>query len=133
MLAEAGIPRATAFGAMLDTILAEADQYRLTLPRPADVIQRRAARHEGVLDEVTTPVLVHFDLWDGNILLDLDGGALRIGGLIDAERAFLGRPARRLRVAGAVGRHPAGRGVSRRLPGRGRRGPDGRGSARDAA
>ena len=82
----------TAFGGMLDTILAEADQYRVTLPLAADVIRRRAARHEGVLDEVTTPVLVHFDLWDGNILLDLDGGAPRISGLIDAERAFWGDP-----------------------------------------
>jgi fructosamine-3-kinase len=56
------------------------------------VIRRRAARHEGALDEVITPVLVHFDLWDGNILVDLDGEAPRIGGLIDAERAFWGDP-----------------------------------------
>ena len=70
----------------------EADQYRVTLPLPTGVIRQRAARHEGVLDEVTTPVLVHFDLWDGNILVDLDGEAPRIGGLIDAERAFWGDP-----------------------------------------
>jgi len=82
----------TAFGGMLDTILAEADQYRVTPPLPTGVIRQRAARHEGALDEVTTPVLVHFDLWDGNILIDLDGGAPRIGGLIDAERAFWGDP-----------------------------------------
>ena len=82
----------TAFGDMLDTILAEADRYRVTLPLPTGVIRRRAARHEGALDEVTTPVLVHFDLWDGNILVDLDGEAPRIGGLIDAERAFWGDP-----------------------------------------
>jgi aminoglycoside phosphotransferase (APT) family kinase protein len=81
-----------AFGDMLGTILAEADQYRVALPLPTGVIRRRAARHEGVLDEVTTPVLVHFDLWDGNILVDLDGEAPRIGGLIDAERAFWGDP-----------------------------------------
>ena len=82
----------TAFGDMLATILAEADQYRVTLPLPTGVIRQRAARHEGVLDEVTTPVLVHFDLWDGNILVDLDGEAPRIGGLIDAERALWGDP-----------------------------------------
>jgi aminoglycoside phosphotransferase (APT) family kinase protein len=81
-----------AFGGMLDTILAEADQYGVTLPLPASVIRHLAARHESVLDEVTTPVLVHFDLWDGNILIDLDGGTPRIGGLIDAERAFWGDP-----------------------------------------
>jgi aminoglycoside phosphotransferase (APT) family kinase protein len=82
----------TAFGDMLDTILAEADQYRVTLPLPTGVIRRLAARHESALDEVTMPVLVHFDLWDGNILVDLDGEAPRIGGLIDAERAFWGDP-----------------------------------------
>ena len=82
----------TAFGGMLDTILAEAEQYRVALPRPAGVIRQLAARHESVLDEVTTPVLVHFDLWDGNILIDLAHGTPRIGGLIDAERAFWGDP-----------------------------------------
>ena len=81
-----------AFGSMLDTILAEAEQYRVTLPRPAGEIRQRVARHESVLDEVSTPVLVHFDLWDGNILVDLDGGTPRVGGLIDAERAFWGDP-----------------------------------------
>jgi hypothetical protein len=59
-----------AFGGMLDTILAEAEQYRVALPLPADVIRQRAASHEKVLDEVTTPALVHFDLWDGNVLID---------------------------------------------------------------
>lgn len=82
----------TAFGGMLDTILTEADQYRVTLPLPPGVIWQRAVKHGSVLDEVTTPVLVHFDLWDGNILIDLDGKAPRIGGLIDAERAFWGDP-----------------------------------------
>jgi aminoglycoside phosphotransferase (APT) family kinase protein len=82
----------TAFGGMLETILAEADQYRVPLPLPAGVIRQRAARHESVLDELTTPVLVHFDLWDGNILIDLAGATPRIGGLIDAERAFWGDP-----------------------------------------
>jgi aminoglycoside phosphotransferase (APT) family kinase protein len=81
-----------AFGGMLDTILAEAEHYRVTLPLPASVIWQRAARHESVLDEITTPVLVHFDLWDGNILIDMAGPAPRIGGLIDAERAFWGDP-----------------------------------------
>ncbi len=81
-----------AFGGMLDTILAEADQYNVALPFPADVIRQRAARHESLLDEVTKPVLVHFDLWDGNILIDQHGATPRIGGIIDAERAFWGDP-----------------------------------------
>ena len=80
-----------AFGGMLSTILAEADHYGVTLPVPSGVIRRRAAQHASALDEVTTPVLVHFDLHDGNILVDLDR-TVRISGLIDAERAFWGDP-----------------------------------------
>jgi aminoglycoside phosphotransferase (APT) family kinase protein len=41
-----------------------------------------------VLDDVTTPSLVHFDLWPGNILLR-DG---QITGIVDGERAFWGDP-----------------------------------------
>jgi aminoglycoside phosphotransferase (APT) family kinase protein len=37
-----------------------------------------------------TEVLVHFDLWDGNILVDPGTGTSRIGGLIDGERALGG-------------------------------------------
>ena len=44
------------------------------------------------VDEVTTPVLVHFDLWDGNILVESGSAGHRIGALIDAERAFWGDP-----------------------------------------
>jgi Phosphotransferase enzyme family len=55
------------------------------------VVRRRAADHASALDEVTTPVLVHFDLHDGNILVDT-GDTARITGLIDAERALWGDP-----------------------------------------
>jgi fructosamine-3-kinase len=48
--------------------------------------------HQDLLDEVTTPVLVHFDLWDGNILVDRVDGRATVTGLIDGERAFWGDP-----------------------------------------
>ncbi|MEU5260517.1 aminoglycoside phosphotransferase family protein [Amycolatopsis sp. NPDC021455] len=77
-----------AFTAMVDAVLADAVRYGVRLPRPAAEITHLVHRHEPLLDLVTTPVLVHFDLWDGNILLD-DG---RVSGIIDAERAFWGDP-----------------------------------------
>jgi aminoglycoside phosphotransferase (APT) family kinase protein len=80
-----------AFGGMLGTILTEADRYGVALPLPSEVIRRRAADHASALDEVTTPVLVHFDLHDGNILVE-SGDTVQITGLIDAERAFWGDP-----------------------------------------
>jgi aminoglycoside phosphotransferase (APT) family kinase protein len=84
----------SAFSGMVEDLLADADRYgAVLLPRPPEDIRGLIAAHESVLDVVTTPVLVHFDLWDGNILVDSDGaGSPRIGGLIDAERAFWGDP-----------------------------------------
>jgi aminoglycoside phosphotransferase (APT) family kinase protein len=81
-----------AFGAMLDAVLADAESFGATLPHPPAAIRDLTAAHADALDEVTTPVLVHFDLWDGNILVDDSSGTPRIGGLIDAERAFWGDP-----------------------------------------
>ncbi|WP_410673093.1 phosphotransferase family protein [Amycolatopsis sp. cmx-4-68] len=77
-----------AFAAMVDAVLADAVRYGVHLPRPAAEIAHLVRRHEPLLELVTTPVLVHFDLWNGNILLD-DG---RVSGIIDAERAFWGDP-----------------------------------------
>jgi hypothetical protein len=43
-------------------------RFAVNLPRPVPEIQAVFAARGGVLEEVTTPVLTHFDLWDGNIL-----------------------------------------------------------------
>jgi len=83
----------TAFGGMIEAILDDARRYRARLPRPADEVARTVRAALPALDEVTTPCLVHFDLWDGNILLDRPAGeGTRIGGLIDGERMFWGDP-----------------------------------------
>ncbi|MGW4063670.1 phosphotransferase family protein [Amycolatopsis sp. NPDC004747] len=78
----------SAFTAMVDAILADAVSYGVRLPRPAAEIAHLVRRHEPLLELVETPVLVHFDLWQGNILVH--GG--RVSGIIDAERAFWGDP-----------------------------------------
>ncbi|MET8852874.1 aminoglycoside phosphotransferase family protein [Amycolatopsis sp. NPDC004625] len=78
----------SAFTAMVDAVLADAVRYGVRLPRPAAEIAHLVRRHEPLLAPVTTPVLVHFDLWQGNILVQ-DG---RVSGIIDAERAFWGDP-----------------------------------------
>ncbi|GAA3836139.1 phosphotransferase family protein [Streptomyces phyllanthi] len=81
----------TAFTTMYDAVLADARRYRAWLPRSVDEVARIAKTAYDALDEVTVPCLVHFDLWDGNILVERDG-APRIGGLIDGERMFWGDP-----------------------------------------
>ena len=81
-----------AFVAMVDALLADAARFAVTLPRPAAEIRALFGARAGLLDEVTTPVLTHFDLWDGNILVESGPAGRRIGALIDAERAFWGDP-----------------------------------------
>ncbi|MET0132253.1 MAG: aminoglycoside phosphotransferase family protein [Kibdelosporangium sp.] len=73
-----------AFTGMLADILGDARHYQVQLPEIRDLM----AANEHLLDTVETPVLVHFDLWDGNILRH-EG---RISGIVDGERAFWGDP-----------------------------------------
>jgi aminoglycoside phosphotransferase (APT) family kinase protein len=77
-----------AFLSMIDDVLADAARFAIELPRPAESIRQLVLDRVELLDEVQVPRLIHFDLWDGNILVE-DG---RITGLIDGERAFWGDP-----------------------------------------
>jgi aminoglycoside phosphotransferase (APT) family kinase protein len=82
----------TAFTAMYDALLDDARRYRAWLPRPVDQVARVARTAFDALDEVTVPSLVHFDLWQGNILVERTAAGPRIGGLIDGERMLWGDP-----------------------------------------
>lgn len=82
-----------AFTAMTDAVLADAQTYAARLPRPVPDIRGVLGAASYVLDDVTRPALVHFDLWQGNILIAGAPGARRIGGIVDGERMFWGDPA----------------------------------------
>lgn len=93
----AGITGATwreAYLAMVGALLGDTERYPTPLPAPAEEIAAIVRRASGVLDEVTVPCLVHFDVWQGNVFLDLNGvtGAASIQAIIDHERAFWGDP-----------------------------------------
>lgn len=47
-------------------------------------------RHRPLLRQVTTPVLVHTDLWEGNILVRKSGEDYQVAAVIDADRAVFG-------------------------------------------
>ncbi len=80
-----------AFLAMVDAVLDDAVRYRVALPLPVPEIAALVRSAADVLDEVTTPRLVHFDLWEGNVFVALtEPGRPRVTGLIDPERAFWG-------------------------------------------
>lgn len=81
-----------AFLAFIDDVLADAVDFGVELPAPPDRIGVAIRRHERLLDEVTTPALVHFDLFDSNLFLVPANGTYAIEGVIDGERAFYGDP-----------------------------------------
>lgn len=77
-----------AFLSMIDDVLGDAARFDVQLPRPAEAVRQLVLDRVDLLDGVRTPHLIHFDLWDGNILVE--GG--QITGLVDGERAFWGDP-----------------------------------------
>jgi aminoglycoside phosphotransferase (APT) family kinase protein len=80
-----------AFTAIIDELLTDAAAWNVTLPVPVDRIRDVVARHAPVLDIVDRPALLHFDLWDGNLLAAIDaGGTTRLTGLVDGERHLYG-------------------------------------------
>ncbi|MFD2418987.1 phosphotransferase family protein [Amycolatopsis pigmentata] len=95
-----GYPRETPLAAtwresfltMFDTLCGDAEHYRAGTPVPVAELRRRVHAHADTLDEIETPGLVHFDLWNGNILVDLADGRPEISGVVDGERAFWGDP-----------------------------------------
>ena len=80
----------TVFGRMLDGVLADGADRQVDLPLPYPDLAHGLARHYDALDEVASPRLVHWDLWDGNILVD--GDPMRVAGIIDFERSLWGDP-----------------------------------------
>jgi aminoglycoside phosphotransferase (APT) family kinase protein len=93
------------FLTFVDDILADAVEYDRELPAPAATIRRLVARHGDLLDEVTRPALVHFDLWDGNVFVVESSGGVTVEGIIDGERSFYGDPVAEL-VSLALFRDP---------------------------
>ena len=80
------------FLAMIDDVVADIEEFGTVLPRPAAEIRDLIAAHRPLLDTVERPVLVHFDLWDGNIFVERDENGWRVEGFIDGERAMYGDP-----------------------------------------
>ncbi|MEV0839906.1 phosphotransferase [Actinocatenispora sera] len=75
----------TAFGAIVAALRADAAEWNVPLPPLDGVLER----HHDVLAAVTRPALLHFDLWDGNVLVSPSGG---LAGLVDGERYLYGDP-----------------------------------------
>ena len=82
-----------AYLGIVDDLLADAERLGWTLPVSAAEVRQAVSAAADVLDQVRRPALVHFDLWDGNVLAAPDRtGGLRLTGLVDGERCLYGDP-----------------------------------------
>jgi len=82
-----------AYLGIVDDLLADAERLDWALPVPGAEIRQAVGEAADVLDLVRRPALVHFDLWDGNVLAAPDhAGELRLTGLVDGERCLYGDP-----------------------------------------
>ena len=75
---------------LVKDILLDGQEYEVKLPFDYDYIEALFLEKTQVLDLVTEPSLVHWDLHDGNVFVD--ESTYKITGIIDFERAFWGDP-----------------------------------------
>ncbi|WP_051325517.1 phosphotransferase family protein [Glycomyces tenuis] len=80
------------FLSIIDDIVADIEEFGTVLPRPVAEIRELIASHRPLLDTVERPVLLHFDLWDGNVFVEPGEDGWRVQGFIDGERALYGDP-----------------------------------------
>ncbi|OMG00837.1 aminoglycoside phosphotransferase family protein [Paenibacillus sp. FSL R7-0337] len=79
-----------AYRHMLKSILADGERLKVKLPY--ERIERVVSKQEHLLEAVTSPSLISFDLWPGNIMLVPNGNDYEIEAIIDFERSFWGDP-----------------------------------------
>ena len=79
-----------AYNHMLVNILDDGRAIPVLFPFNYDDIYEKLQIYFPALEEVTSPRLVHWDLWDGNIFIDVE--TKRINGIIDFERSLWADP-----------------------------------------
>lgn len=79
--------------AIFDALLDDAARFEVALPVPPAEIRSAITAQRAVMAEVTVPSLLHFDLWDGNVLVEAgEDGRHHLSGLVDGERYLWGDP-----------------------------------------
>lgn len=73
---------------LLDNVLMDAAAKQVEIGVDVQKLQAALVGDRSIFDEVTTPSLIHWDMWDGNIFVQ-DG---KISGIIDWERAMWSEP-----------------------------------------
>lgn len=88
----------TAFAAMFDDVLGDGRRRNVELGWSYDDVRAVLTAHEHLLDDVTEPRYVEWDLWEGNALVR-DGEIVCV---IDHERALFGDPLIEVGFAGLL-------------------------------
>ncbi len=78
---------------MFKNIIKDAESVHVFLPISHDKIINTLNEYEWAFENVQEPVLVHYDLWDGNIFVSQMDKEPVIEGIIDFERGFYADPA----------------------------------------
>lgn len=81
-----------AFGDLFTTLLEDYARFGIKVPSFATRAVSLLIEHEPSFRPVTTPSLVHWDLWEGNIFLERDDGMFHVQGITDFERALWADP-----------------------------------------
>jgi aminoglycoside phosphotransferase (APT) family kinase protein len=83
-----------AFCHMVDRVIYDGNRKNVQLPISPEKIRDIIQNHQRVFENCGDPVLVHFDLWEGNLFVKSSKkGPLQLEALIDFERGFFGDPA----------------------------------------
>ncbi|WFR65195.1 aminoglycoside phosphotransferase family protein [Paenibacillus amylolyticus] len=77
-----------AFMNLMEDVLADGEEAGITFSMGYPELRRLIEEKSDVLDDVKEPVLISWDLWDGNILVDKG----RITAIIDFERSLWADP-----------------------------------------
>ncbi|AHC16679.1 phosphotransferase family protein [Salinispira pacifica] len=90
-----GLDYPRAFMTMIDMVLEDGKRKNARLPVSEPELRSAINRHLHSFSTVKSPVMVHFDLWDGNLFVngmkEPESGA-GICGIVDFERGFWGDP-----------------------------------------
>lgn len=73
---------------MFQDVLADAKKKHVVFPATYEDILWLLKKNLNYMDDVTETSVLHFDLWDGNLIVK-DG---MLKGIIDLERSFAGEP-----------------------------------------
>jgi aminoglycoside phosphotransferase (APT) family kinase protein len=92
------------FDRMLKNALEDGRDAGVVLPVDYGTLYTLLESSFNALDEIRTPCLVHWDLWDGNIFVNPE--TRQITGLIDFERALWAEPLMEANF-GALGKNPS--------------------------